>query len=462
MATVLSKVQAIILAGGAGQRFGGEIPKQFVKIAGSTVLEHTLRQFDRCKLIDSIVIVVHQNWTSYVKELLGKSRYGKAITVVAGGSTRQESSWIGIQSCDRDTEKVLLHDAIRPFVSQRILQDTVRALDLYDAVDVAIPCADTIVQVGNEGDVSDIPKRRHLMRGQTPQGFRKSVIEEGYRRYFSESEPMEVTDDCGIIRHYDLAKIHVVCGEERNIKITYPEDIYLADKLFQISSTTLDSTVDMRTHYVRLRGKTGVIFGATRGIGKDIYEKLRENDCTVYGVSRANGCDVRDAESVQRVLSRALEETGRVDYVVNTAGLLKIAALDELSTAEVSQQIEANFTGAVNVTKGSIPYLEKNGGQILLFTSSAYTRGRAGYSLYSASKAAVVNFVQAVSEETFDRNIYINVLNPERTDTPMRRDNFGVEPKDTLLESGSVAETAIRVLNADFTGQVIDVRRERG
>ena len=91
------------------------------------------------------------------------------------------------------------------------------------------------------------------------------------------------------------------------------------------------------------------------------------------------------------------------------------------------------------ITKTAINYLKESKGSILLFTSSSYTRGRAMYSIYSSTKAAIVNFVQAISEEYNDFGIKINVMNPERTDTPMRRNNFGIEPKQTLLTASEVA-----------------------
>lgn len=455
----MKKTQLIILAGGIGQRFGGCIPKQFVKISGKTVIEHTLQQIDQCDFIDSTIVVVHGDYVEYMGKLVERNAYKKNVSIISGGSTRQESSYLGIKACDEDTVNILFHDAIRPFVSQKILLDTIKALDVYKAVDVAIPCADTIIHVDDEDNIFDIPPRKYLMRGQTPQGFRKDVIEEAYRRYLQDGN-IEVTDDCGIVKHYNLAEIHVVSGDEQNIKITYQEDLYLADKLFQIHSVNTVSTPDIMQVYQKLQGKVGVIFGSSRGIGEDIYKKLRQNGCCVYGYSRASNCDIRRVEDIKNAFSEVYKKEGRIDYVINTAGVLKIMPLDKLAADEVADYIAVNYSGPVYVTKEAIPYLEKNGGQIILFTSSSYTRGRSNYSLYSSSKAAIVNFVQAVSEEVYDNGIYINVMNPERTDTPMRRENFGREPHDTLLSSECVAEATIRTLVANYTGQVVDVRKE--
>ena len=112
----------------------------------------------------------------------------------------------------------------------------------------------------------------------------------------------------------------------------------------------------------------------------------------------------------------------------------------------------------VNVAIAAYPYLKESKGQLLLYTSSSYTRGRAFYSIYSSTKAAVVNFMQAIAQEWDQDEIRVNVINPERTKTPMRVKNFGIEPDNTLLSAIEVAETSLRTLISDFTGQVVDVK----
>ncbi|MCR5238324.1 MAG: SDR family NAD(P)-dependent oxidoreductase, partial [Lachnospiraceae bacterium] len=296
--------------------------------------------------------------------------------------------------------------------------------------------------------------------GQTPQGFKKDVISEAYRRFFEDGN-VEVTDDCGIVRHYGLADIYVVEGSEQNIKITYQEDIYLADKLFQIHS--VESSFhdgDMKEVYKKLKGKTGVVFGAGGGIGADIVRIVREHGGSIYGFSRSNGCNICNTEQIKASLEKVYEEQGKIDYVINTAGELRIGKLESLSDEELERLIGVNYSGAVRLTKEALPYLVKSRGALLLFTSSSYTRGRALYSIYSSAKAAIVNFVQAMAEETEGDGVRINVINPERTDTPMRRKNFGNEPENTLLSSEVVAEHTIRAVLADYSGQVIDVRRK--
>lgn len=458
----MKKTQMVILAGGVGERFGGQTPKQFVKIAGKTIIEHTLEKMEHFEVIDSVIIVINNSYYDYMNDLILKNNFHKVKKIIIGGKTRQESSYAGICACDADTENVLFHDAIRPFVSNRILQDVVTALDTYDAVDVAIPCADTIIKIDNRHIIEDIPQRKYLLRGQTPQGFKKSVIEEAYRRFFSDNN-LTVTDDCGIVRYYNLADIYVVDGEEQNIKITYKEDAYLADKLFQIHSRSSDSELNQSgILYGELKNKIGVVFGASSGIGKDIIALLAENHCKAYAYSRANGCDICDETAVKSALEEVFQKEGKIDYVINTAGELMVCKLGDMSQQDIIRLVQVDYLGAVNITKQAIPYLKQTKGSITLFTSSSYTRGRALYSIYSSTKAAIVNFMQAMAEELYDEKIRINVMNPERTDTPMRRQNFGLEDKDSLLTSKKVAKATIQVIGANYTGQVIDVRIHDG
>lgn len=127
----------------------------------------------------------------------------------------------------------------------------------------------------------------------------------------------------------------------------------------------------------------------------------------------------------------------------------------------ISSMIRTNYDGMVNIAIESFEYLSKSKGQLLLYTSSSYTRGRAFYSIYSSTKAAVVNFMQALAQEWEADGVRVNVMDPERTKTPMRIKNFGNEPEESLLDVTHVAEDSLKTLMSNITGQVIDVRIRR-
>lgn len=439
------KNYAIILSAGVGSRFGGDLPKQFVKIAGKSVLEHTLDIFEKCELIDEVILVITPNFRILCENILLKNNYKKITKLLNGGQSRKESSFIAISSIDDTEANLIIHDAARPFVSDKILTDCIRALDTFSAVDVAIPASDTIIQI-QKNKIISIPKRDNLRRGQTPQCFKLSILKKAHELAKYDDD---FTDDCGIVAKYKLCDIFVVNGEERNIKITHKEDIFTADKLFQMNSKSLLESPNLNM----LKDKVLVVFGGNSGIGNAICEIAKQNKAKAFAFSRCNRVDIADFASVANVLKTILKDCGRIDFVINSAGVLKMGKLHTREFADIKSELEINILGSIAVCKATSQIVPN--AKILLFTSSSYTRGRALYSTYSASKAAIVNLVQALCEE----NMQINAINPERTATPMRFNAFGKEPKDTLLSSQEVAKKSLEVLMSDINGQIIDVRK---
>jgi 2-C-methyl-D-erythritol 4-phosphate cytidylyltransferase len=148
---------------------------------------------------------------------------------------------------------------------------------------------------------------------------------------------------------------------------------------------------------------------------------------------------------------------GRIDCVINAAGTLAKQPLALMDYKDISDAIQTNYLGVVHAALAAFDYLKESNGHLLNFTSSSYTYGRAYYSLYSSSKAAVVNFTQALAEEWHTHHIHVNCVNPERTNTPMRQKAFGIEDPSTLLTAKSVALLSLGVLLNDTTGQILDI-----
>ena len=441
----------IILASGSGTRYSSDIPKQFVKIAGKTVLEHTIDIFEKNERIDNIILVITPEYRHFAEEIILKNKFKKIIKILNGGNTRKESSYIGISSIVEKEANVIIHDCARPFLSQWIINDCLDALKIYSAVDVAIPSADTIIQVDSD-IISKIPNRKVLMRGQTPQCFKLSLLK---RAHELSKNDENFTDDCGLIIKYNLEKVYVVQGDNENIKITYPSDVYLADRLFQIKSTSLPNNIDLNN----LANKNIVVFGGTSEIGKCIINIAKKYNANVYRCSISTGCDISSYKNVETAFKQIINQVGCINYVVNTAGVLRMGKISERSIEDIIEDININYIGSINETKASIPYLTETKSEILLFTSSSYTKGRSLYSTYSSAKAGIVNFVQAMADELISDGIKINTINPERTATPMRFKAFGKEPLDSLLNPDIVAEVSLKILLSELTGEVIDVRK---
>ncbi len=220
---------AIILASGTGERFGENIPKQFFEFRGKTLLEHALDTFERNKNIDEIILVTNPKFRDLAEEILERSNYTKITKVLNGGATRVESSYIGTSEAPDDAN-VLIHDAVRAFVTPKIIDDNIEALKKYEAIGTAIDTIDTIVQVDKDGVITAIPTRKYLKRVQTPQSFRATLIKQAHRLALKE-ENTNFTDDCGLILHYKLAPIHIVEGDELNIKITHKNDLKVIENM---------------------------------------------------------------------------------------------------------------------------------------------------------------------------------------------------------------------------------------
>jgi 2-C-methyl-D-erythritol 4-phosphate cytidylyltransferase len=232
---------AVVLAGGTGRRFGGDTPKQLRVLAGKTLLEHCVAAFDQAPAIDEVLVVVPAELvSSTAAELAG---YRKLGGVVAGGEARADSTRQAIAALAGadGADRVLFHDAARPLVDQRIIADCAAALDQWAAIGVVVPSSDTIVEVAG-GVLGRVLPRDQLARCQTPQGFRLEVIRRAYEQAAADPgfASASATDDCGVVRRYlPDVPIHAVTGSERNIKVTYPGDLAIAETLLGRDSAPL-------------------------------------------------------------------------------------------------------------------------------------------------------------------------------------------------------------------------------
>ena len=452
---------AVILAGGVGARMGLGLPKQLLKIAGRPILEHTIAAFDRHPMVDEIVVMMAEGHLDAARAIVRDGGYAKVVDILEGAETRNGTTQRALDRLGDDDCHVLLHDAVRPLVTDRIIGECFEALETHAAVDVAIPSADTIIEVTPDNTIRAIPPRAALRRGQTPQAFRSSVIKEAYARAALD-EGFTATDDCTVVlRYLPEVPVWVVHGDERNMKVTEPIDIYLADKLFQLTSTDQPSPGTDDDYRDALAGRTMVVFGGSYGIGAAIAELAASYGAHVHVFSRSTTqTHVERRGDIAAAARQVLAETGQVDYVVNTAGVLPRGQLLEASEEAVYAATEINYLAPVFIAQEFFEPLAQTKGSLLLFTSSSYTRGRGGYSLYSSAKAAVVNLSQALADEWAESGVRVNCINPERTATPMRTRAFGDEPAGSLLSSDAVARRSLDVLISQQTGHIVDVRRD--
>lgn len=456
------KTVAVILASGVGQRSQFSRPKQLMKLGGRPVMAHALARFQSHEGIDEIAIVTNELCMGEVEDLISREGFTKVSHVLLGGAERYESSLAAVHAFEKEAQdhdlRLLFHDAVRPLVSHAIISSVLEALDHYDAVDVALSVPDTVVVADPVAHtITEIADRRLIRLGQTPQGFAYDLIREAYDRALRDPQ-FTTTDDCGVVVKYvPEAAVYVVEGETSNMKLTFPEDLLILDKFMQSYAGRQVAFDGASLKLAALRDRTIAIIGGTSGIGASMASIAGAHGAKVEVAGRTTGLDIRDGEAVAQWLKDVRQTHGSIDAVVNAAAVLDRRPLANMSLSQIAESIDINFAGAVNVAWSSFEHLAETRGHLMLFASSSYTYGRALYSTYSASKAAVVNLTQALSDEWSAAGIKVNCVNPERARTPMRIKAFGNEPPDLLLDPDEVARKALGVLTGGTSGIIYDV-----
>ncbi len=227
----------IILAGGSGQRMGNALPKQFLPLAGQTILEYSLDAFQRHEGIDEIFIVTRAEFMEKTEEILRQHPRSKVTRILPGGSERYHSTLAALQACPATDCNLIIHDAVRPLVSRQMISDCLAQLQTHPACTTAVPTTDTILcSDATRTVVREIPERRFLFNVQTPQAFRKSILIAAYEK-IGQDPDFHPTDDCGVVKRFlPGIDIKIVPGSHSNLKITYPEDLVQAEKLLSVQS----------------------------------------------------------------------------------------------------------------------------------------------------------------------------------------------------------------------------------
>ena len=221
----MEKVGAIVVAAGVGKRMGGA-DKIFANLAGKPLLARTVDVFQRCPAIDQVIIVLHKDRLQEGWQLIKENRLSKVSDICPGGVRRQDSVKEGLQKlCD--CQWVVIHDGARPCLSQTLIDEGLDEARQSGAAVPALSVTDTIKVVDSDSFVVETPLRQHLRSVQTPQVFRYDIISEAYRRSDS-----DVTDDATLVENLGY-RVKVYPGSDTNIKVTTPEDLYLAEAFFR-------------------------------------------------------------------------------------------------------------------------------------------------------------------------------------------------------------------------------------
>lgn len=228
------KCTAIVLSAGKGSRMGTDKPKQYLDLCGRPVLYHSLKVFQD-SFIDEIVIVASKDDFTYIKEEI-TDKYGitKVSGITEGGAQRYDSVLNGLRAV-KGSDYVFIHDGARPFVDDEILKRAYETVRKFGTAIAAVPSKDTVKITDEEGVAVDTPDRSSVWLMQTPQVFRYNDIKDAYERMAAQQDndqngqPLKITDDAMVMEHFGTLPVHVSMGSYRNIKITTPEDMLIAE-----------------------------------------------------------------------------------------------------------------------------------------------------------------------------------------------------------------------------------------
>jgi 2-C-methyl-D-erythritol 4-phosphate cytidylyltransferase len=230
------KTLALIPAGGSGKRISADRSKQYLLIEGIPILAYTLKVFQESPVIDAILIIAPPGDISNVKnDIVERYNLSKVENIVPGGLERQDSVWNGLRGMGKETDIVLIHDGVRPFVTDTHIRTSIEEAIKYDAVTLGIPSKDTVKHVNSDGWIVNTLNRSELRMIQTPQTFRRHIIQQAYQKAYDDD--FYGTDDAMLVERLGIP-VKVIEGSYGNLKITTREDLLLAEAIIKARRKT--------------------------------------------------------------------------------------------------------------------------------------------------------------------------------------------------------------------------------
>lgn len=220
---------ALVPAGGRGQRMGSSIPKQFLELGGLPILVHSLRVLQASSRITDIIVAVPESDRDYCQtEIIERYQFSKVVQVVPGGEQRQDSVRHALNAAGREHSLILVHDAVRPFLTAEMIEAVLDRAAEVGAALIALPMRDTVKRVGPAHQVKETVDREGLWLAQTPQAFRATLLHQVHEK--AQLEGVQVTDDAQLMEYFGYP-VSVVEGSGENIKMTRPEDLIIGEAI---------------------------------------------------------------------------------------------------------------------------------------------------------------------------------------------------------------------------------------
>ena len=406
----MNKTVGIILAGGIGQRAKSYIPKYFMSLNGKIVIQYVIDEFNKSGLFSEIIVVCTPGYEHLLKN----------YKTVRGGATRNESINNALKACPKNTKYVLFHDAARPFIKAADLPQFIESLKKYDAAITAETITDALYHANRE-DFKLI---------QTPEAFHFKYLKER----FNKNAP-----STAIYEHVFPCRVKFIDLGHQNLKITYPRDIYIAEQLMKYQDVIhRDSNV---------KNKSILIFGGTGGIGSALTKQLKEQGAKVISLGS-------DDVNLSKPYTTFTSDYTNFDCIIYSAGAYTTDSEGLLSNYDTIMNV--NFKSVVNIIENASQMLKPNG-SIILLGSTAAAFGRSGIALYSASKAALNCFVEAIAPVLAKKGFRINVICPAKVATPLQTHiNPNANQKD-MIQPDALAKIIAGYIDIESTGNIVYV-----
>ncbi len=432
----MKKNMGIILAGGIGTRFNGNMPKQYMKLNGKEVIAYSIDAFKKSKLLHDFICVVNEE--EYLEKNI-ETKYN--VKCIKGGKTRNESLYNAIIYINKyfpNCDKVLIHEAARPFIKSEIVDKYIKLLDKYDAVVTSLKITDSLGTI--EGQPVD---RNNYCLIQAPEAFHIKYLLE----YFSPN-----SDITGTVHQLpNSVRVYYNYDFKFNLKITYPEDLFIAEQLIKLKYYR-KSNVDDKEKIERLANKKALIFGATGGVGSEIVKMFKKINIEVLTPS-SKELDLENI-SVQDIIDYCKDF--KPDIIINAAAF---SSTDDDGLVNMFDKV---FKINLKSNLVLIEYAKSLNKRVnvVLFSSSSSTKGRENLTLYSAAKLGINSFVESLAEKMSKHDVYINAIVPEKINTPMiQKLHHGKVISKELLSVNDVMDAVLYYSGTDTFGELAHIRR---
>lgn len=429
------KNMGVILAGGVGTRFNGDIPKQYMKLNGKEIIAYSIDAFKSSKLLDELICVVNE--AEYQEKNI-QTKYN--VICIKGGKSRNESLYNAIIFINKyypNCEKVLIHEAARPFIKSEIIDKYLMLLDDYDAVVTASKITDSLGTINGQH-----VDRNNYCLIQAPEAFWiRDLLE-----HFSPN-----SDITGTVHQLPYqSNVYYNFDFKYNLKITYPEDLFVAEQLIKLKYYRRH--IEDRDKVDKLVNKKALIFGATGGIGSEIVKMFQKMGVKMLAPS-SKQLDL-EIVSVKDVLNYCKDF--KPDIIINAAAY---SATDDDGLVNMFDKVfKINLKS--NLILIEFAKLLNKRANLVLFSSSSSTKGRENLTLYSAAKVGVNSIVESLAEKMSKHGVYINAIVPEKINTPMiQKLHKGKVIYKELLSVEDILDAVIYYSSADTFGELAHIRR---